>query len=58
MLFGVVFKEKNAKKNKKKLAVGKTFCLISPQGEHFRTYLKQVWEAPVQDYNFHLFSSF
>jgi len=37
MVFGVVFIKKNAKKNKKKVALLKIFYLISPQQKHFRT---------------------
>ena len=33
----VLFSERKLQKTKKKPAVRKTFCLISPQGEHFRT---------------------
>jgi hypothetical protein len=51
MVFGVVFMEKKAKKNKKAV-LRKIFYLTSSQQEHFRTKFKQILEGMLQGYNF------
>jgi hypothetical protein len=52
MLFGFVFMEKNAKNQKKNVALLKIFYLISPQREHLRTKFQLILEGILQGYDF------
>ena len=54
----VLFSWRKMQKTKKNAALFKIFYIISPQGEHFRTWFKQILEATVQGYNFRFWSIF
>ena len=54
----VLFSWRKMQKTKKNAALFKIFYIISPQGEHFRTWFKQILKATVQGYNFRFWSIF